>query len=199
MNMHRRFLLGAAVLVLTGCVSSAPVAGSASPSRQPIEATRPAVSATVGAPKPSSTPAASPTALPPTVIPTGTPFASGPDEFPAGVNPLSGLPVSEADLDNLKLAPALVSISNFPIDTRPQAGLSYSPLVFEIYIGVGQSRFLALFYGDYPPTEFAAGEASGTDVKIGPIRSGRLPYETLRRMYHGFMVISGASKRVLPS
>ena len=64
------------------------------------------------------------------------------------INPLTGLPV--ADSANLALPPALVSVANFPPTARPQAGLSFSPIVFELFIGEGMTRYLAIFYGDYP-------------------------------------------------
>jgi len=150
--------------------------------------------------------ALSPTQSPPATTVPATPTASatatsipqslGPDEFPANVSPLTGLPV--ANSANLDLSPALVSITNFPPSARPQAGLSYSPYVFEMYIGEGMTRFLAVFYGDYPQK----GENNGialADDRIGPVRSGRLPYESLRKLYNGFLVMSSASSVVLPS
>ena len=135
-------------------------------------------------------PTASPT-LTETVAPTSTPQAVGPDNFPAGINPLTGLAVAHPE--NLLLPPALVSITNFPITSRPQAGLSFSPFVFEMYIGEGASRFLAVFYGDYPTDP-----AGNNDVKVGPIRSGRRPYESLRKLFRGFLVFASASPRVYP-
>jgi hypothetical protein len=126
-----------------------------------------------------------------------TPVPSGPDQFPSGTNPLTGLPVKDAAL--LALPPAMISVSNFPVSARPQAGLSYAPYVFEMYIGVGMTRFLALFYGDYPssPVESDAGAGLATDnAFIGPIRSGRLPYQTLRTLYNGFLVMASASSEV---
>lgn len=153
--------------------------------------------------------AALPAAADPTAVPTATaastaapaaadaePAALGPSEFPEGVSPLTGLPVT--DSENLNLTPALVSVTNFPPSARPQAGLSYSPYVFEMYIGEGMTRFLAVFYGDYPKK----GENNGIaldDDRIGPVRSGRLPYESLRKLYNGFLVMSSASSVVLPS
>lgn len=128
----------------------------------------------------------------------------GPDKFPAGVNPLTGLPVENPE--NLLLPPALVSITNFPVSSRPQAGLSFSPFVFEIYIGEGMTRFLAMFYGDFPqvPEEQEGNSASGTNVGsitdntlVGPIRSGRLPYESLRKLFNGFLVMSSGSSQVV--
>ena len=128
--------------------------------------------------------------LPPTV---------GPDEYPSGVNPLTGLPVS--DPSTLQLPPALVSVTNFPVSARPQAGLSFSPIVFEMYIGEGMSRFLAMFYGNFPqkaavdPNQANTGLTSA-DADIGPIRSGRLPYESIRKLYNGFLVMASAWKGI---
>ncbi len=53
----------------------------------------------------------------------------------------------------LELPALLVSISHFPVTARPQAGLSFSPLVFEVYITEGATRFLAAFYGEFPAPE----------------------------------------------
>jgi hypothetical protein len=128
--------------------------------------------------------------------------ASGPLIFPPGVNPLTGLP--ESNPDDLQLPPALVSISTFPPSTRPQSGLSFSPWVFEMFIGEGSSRYLALFYGSYPQAAvkgqenaFAATPAPEIDdPAIGPIRSGRLPYESVRQLYNGFLVMASAYSSV---
>lgn len=125
-----------------------------------------------------------------------SPAVVGPENFPEGYNPLTGLPVK--DRSTLALAPALVSVTNFPVTARPQAGLSFSPFVFEMYIGEGMTRFLALFYGDYPQKGADNGIALADD-RIGPVRSGRLPYESLRQLYNGFLVMSSASSVVLPS
>ena len=86
-----------------------------------------------------------PTELP---LPTPTQIPMGPETYPSTINPLNGLPVKEPA--NLNLPPVLASISNFPPTARPQAGLSFSPIVFEIFIGDGMTRNLAVFYGDYP-------------------------------------------------
>ena len=47
----------------------------------------------------------------------------------------------------------LISISHFPPVARPQAGLSFAPWVFEFYITEGATRFLSVFYGEYPKPE----------------------------------------------
>lgn len=122
--------------------------------------------------------------------------ANGPEQFPEGINPLTGLPVSNPQ--NLTLPPAFVSVTNFPTTARPQAGLSFSPFVFEMYIGEGMTRFLAMFYGDFPDEAAIARESDGAssgvvvDYSVGPIRSGRLPYESIRKQYGGFLVMASA-------
>jgi hypothetical protein len=122
---------------------------------------------------------------------------SGPESFPPGVNPLTGLPVS--DPASLSLPPAMISVANFPVSGRPQAGLSYAPYVFELFIGEGMTRFLALFYGDYPELDEASASQPSPSLDnagIGPIRSGRMPYQSLRKLYNGFLVMASASSEV---
>ncbi|RPJ24988.1 MAG: DUF3048 domain-containing protein [Chloroflexi bacterium] len=70
---------------------------------------------------------------------------------PADYNPLTGLPVADPSL--LQVPAVLLSISHFPVDARPQAGLSFAPYVFEIYITEGTTRFLTTFYGEFPAPE----------------------------------------------
>src|SRR5574340_849271 len=105
-------------------------------------------------------PAASAAAATPTPPPAAPAGQLGPnqDDFPAGVNPLTGLPV--ADPASLTLPAVLVSLSNFPPSVRPQTGLSYAPQVYEIYITEGMTRFLAVFYGDLPASSTAAPPAA---------------------------------------
>ena len=81
-------------------------------------------------------------------LPTNEPEVEAPlpaaaEEPVETLNPLTGLPVE--DPENLLLPPALVSVTNFPVSARPQAGLSFSPMVFELFIGEGMTRYLALF------------------------------------------------------
>src|SRR5215212_132744 len=67
------------------------------------------------------------------------------------INPLTGLPVADPAL--LQIPALLISISHFPVNARPQAGLSFAPYVFEIYITEGATRFLTAFYGQFPAPE----------------------------------------------
>ncbi len=93
-----------------------------------------------------STPTGSTPTLASTLIP------ATPINFPPGINPLTGKPVTDSNL--LEIPAVLLSISHFPATGRPQAGLSFAPLVYEIYITEGATRFLAVFYGELPAPEF---------------------------------------------
>ncbi|NJC95166.1 MAG: DUF3048 domain-containing protein [Anaerolineae bacterium] len=84
--------------------------------------------------------------------PTPTPGSDiAPTQIHEGLNPLTGLTVPDASL--LELPAMLVSISTFPVTARPQAGLSFAPFVFEIYITEGTTRYLTTFYGEFPAPE----------------------------------------------
>jgi hypothetical protein len=94
----------------------------------------------------------------PTFTPTSQPFSGngselGPqiEDFPPGINPLTGLPVTDPTL--LDLPAIMISIPLFPASGRPSAGISYAPWIFEIYIGEGTTRLLATFYGEEPGVE----------------------------------------------
>src|SRR5436190_22961998 len=70
--------------------------------------------------------------------PLPSPVMYGPDEFPQGFNPLTGQRV--ADVSQLDIPALLISISHFPPVARPQAGLSFAPLVYEYFITEGATR-----------------------------------------------------------
>ena len=120
------------------------------------------------------------TPMPTITLPPQSPAAVGPDlaDFPDGISPLTGLPACDPSL--LEFPAVLVSISHFPAEGRPESGLSFSSTVFEMYIGTGATRFLAVFYGDCPNAT-----ASGVLDQIGPVRSGRLPYKYIREFFQG--------------
>lgn len=166
------------------------------PAAQPAQQAEPVQEQAVPTPT-LEEPDASPASIPVQAAdPIDEPVLVGPDQYSEGINPLTGLPVKNPD--TLNYSPALVSITNFPTTARPQAGLSFSPFVFEMYIGEGMTRFLALFYGDYPSAE-NEGAIALSDDRIGPVRSGRLPYEGLRKLYNGFLVMASASPNVKSS
>jgi hypothetical protein len=106
------------------------------------------------------------------------PQAIGPDNIPAGINPLTGQ--LAADPESLNRRPIVVKISNAPAIVRPQAGLNQADLVFEHYVEGGLTRFSAIFYGQAPD-------------RVGSIRSARLIDLELTPMYGGLLSYSGAS------
>ena len=138
--MSPRLSILALIFTLT-IVSCAPVTEIPTPNSTATE------TATFG-PTPTETITPSPT--PQT---TALPFTLSPDakDFPAPLNPLTGLAVEDPSL--LKIPAQLISISHFPATARPQAGLSFANFVYEISITEGMSRFLAVFYGQYPEPE----------------------------------------------
>ena len=174
-----------------------PESGAAS---QPTSTSLPAASptsTTQPAPTQTSQPAAP--AVPATA--SDAPVSIGPDpqNIPSGYNPLTGLPVDNPDL--LKLPAVLISITNFPPSARPQAGLSFSPWVFELYIAEGMTRYLATFYGAFPKiglsTDPAAAPLPATVAQVGPVRSGRLPYVYVRDFFqNSCLVYAGATVEI---
>ena len=162
-----------ATLFITSCLGPA----------QPIQ-----VTSTV--PEPSTEqPTSPPTAVPPTIspqpsatiLPTHTPSWVGPDSYPEYINPLTGKSVADPKL--LERRPVMIKVSNYPASLRPHSGLSYADLVWEYFIGVGMTRFLALYYGENSP-------------QVGPVRSGRLIDPQLVLLYGGFLGIVSADPYV---
>ncbi len=106
----------------------------------------------------------------------------GPTDFPAGVNPLTGLQVANPAL--LERRPMLIKVSNLPRSVRPQWGLSRADLVFEYYTEEGTTRFAALFYGN--------------DAEmVGPIRSARFVDVHLVRGYDAILAFGSAYEKVI--
>ena len=150
----------------------------------------------------AATPTITPSSTPESIVPTSTatwlpdptaPFTPtltaaplsyeyGPGDFPAGINPLTGLPV--ASQVNLERRPIVIKVTNFPRSVRPQWGLSMADHVYEYYIGDAMSRFVGVFYGN---------DAN----RVGPIRSARLFDAHVTRMYHGVFVFGWADDAVL--
>jgi hypothetical protein len=132
----RRSILPSILLLLVAC---------STPQAIPATVTPAAIS--TGTPTPTSV--ASPKFTP---QPRSSPSLYGPEleEFPAGVNPLTGRAVLDPSL--LHLPAVLVSISNMPFSARPQAGPGFASWVYELYIGEGATRFMNVFFGEYPRT-----------------------------------------------
>jgi Protein of unknown function (DUF3048) N-terminal domain/Protein of unknown function (DUF3048) C-terminal domain len=119
-----------------------------------------------------------------TLTPTYSAYTEdyGPIDFPADVDPLTGLHVTDPSL--LERRPLLIKVSNEPRYVRPQWGLSFADIVFEYYTEYGGTRFAAVFLG--------------RDAEmVGPIRSARFIDAHLIRGYHAVFAFALAYVRVL--
>ncbi|MBT3337045.1 MAG: hypothetical protein HN855_16260 [Anaerolineae bacterium] len=135
------------ILMLSGCIR--PTTQEEIPTQIPTWVAKLQVQAVVEE-FPSPVPTATATPAPQLV---GEPISYGPnaEDFPEGINPLTGLPASDPAL--LKAPAMLLSIPHFPASARPQSGLSFTPWVFEFLIGEGTTRLLGVFYGEMPFSE----------------------------------------------
>jgi hypothetical protein len=184
MVKHLSLRTGTLMLLIVMLLAACQTAGPA-PEVTQTEAIQPQ-SATATT-KPSSTPV-TPTATqaPPTATattaPTATPQAYGPDNFPADVNPLTGLQVSDTSL--LDRRPLAVKVQMFPRGQRPPWGVSLADIVYDFYQNFGATRFNAIFYGH---------DAS----QVGPIRSGRMLDRDIVQMYQAIFAFGSADQRIL--
>ena len=181
----RNLVIVIAALLISGCGLIAPAAAglptprpSSTPAVSFSKALTPTATTYIFELKPSSTP-----------IPTRTPFATleydpglGPSDFPPGVNPLTGLQVSDPTL--LERRPMAIKVTNFPRSVRPQFGLTLADHVYEYYLENLITRFIGVFYGN---------DAS----RVGPVRSGRFFDEHIVRMYKAIFVFAYADDRVV--
>ena len=106
----------------------------------------------------------------------------GPETYPDGINPLTGLQVEDSAALNRR--PFMVKVINSPAEVRPQAGLMSADIVWETLIAGGVTRFSAIYYSQ--------------DIDfVGPIRSARLSDFELIRIYRATLVYSGMSEGTL--
>ena len=125
---------------------------------------------------------------------------SGGSESDALLNPLTGLPVENPEWLNKR--PIMVAISNFPPSAIPHSGESFAAHVFELFQGYGMTRNLAIFFGDYADQigeilENPLADGTVSDQVIGPIRSGRVVFEDVKKLYpHALLITAGASSGV---
>jgi hypothetical protein len=147
------------------------------------ETTTPPATEAATLPPPTETLAPSP--LPPTetnppATETPSPVAYGPDNFPANVDPLTAMEVSNPTL--LERRPIAIKVQIFPRGQRPPWGVSMADLVFDYYQNYGLTRFHSIFYSN--------------DVEVvGPIRSARLLDIDLVSMYRTIFVFGSAEQR----
>ncbi len=134
---------------------------------------------------PTLTPTATDTPAPTeTPSPTATypPIDYGPKDFPANINPLTGLPVS--DPTRLDRRPVAVKIQIFPRGQRPTFSISLADIVYDFYQNFGLTRLHAIFYGN-------------DAQQVGPIRSARILDGKLTRIYKSIFAFGGADHRIL--
>jgi hypothetical protein len=101
----------------------------------------------------------------------------GPTGFPANIDPLTGLKVTDPSI--LQRRPMVIKVQNLPRNGRPQWGLSLADIVFEYYTEEGTTRFAAIFYSQ---------DAS----MVGPIRSGRFIDADIVRGYKAMFAFGSA-------
>jgi hypothetical protein len=149
-----------------------------------VEAPTAVIMAVTGTAVPApDTPTAPPTAAPHPVAtqePTPYPGLIGPTDFPADVNPLTGLQVADPAI--LQHRPLAIKVANMA-RVRPQAGLNQADLVFEHYSEGGITRFTAVFYTNMPR-------------RVGSVRSARLIDLEIPRMYDAAFGYSGSSYQI---
>ena len=167
-----------AAAMLLGACGTAPtrvptLTASATPTKTATATATPTATATI-----TLTPTAEPSE---TATPTELPPITGPINFPANVNPLTGLEVISPTL--LIRNPVMIKVANFPRSGRPHIGLSFADIVFEQYIGLGGTRFSALYLTHNPE-------------QVGPVRSGRMVDAQIGRMYHSLLGFASADARV---
>jgi hypothetical protein len=194
--MFRRLILGLIILLLlAACRGKGKTA-------VPTDTSIPTPKATLT--PTATTPAATATETPLAATPTATPLGGkntllgatsavtstlkpgavslGPENFPADVNPLTGLVVVDPKL--LDHRPIAIKVNIVPrTSNRPPWGLSFADIVYDYYHNDGYSRFHAIFYGQ--------------DAElVGPIRSGRLLDSDLIRMYQSIFAYGSADSRI---
>jgi len=167
-----RILLAIIILItLAACENVTPSPTAALPTQ-----TLPSLPTVIPSTVPSDTPTVAPTNTATPVTPTvaatlAYPAAGyGPTNFPTGVDPLTGLQVSNPDLLNRR--PIVIKVENLPRDDRPQYGLTLADVIYEYYTEQGGTRFAAVYYGQ-------------DAEKVGPVRSARFFDFNVVQMYKG--------------
>lgn len=155
--MRSIYITGIIIILLAGCGPGSIPPAVATPTQGQVSSALTISTDPPPIPQPQYT--ATPQPIP-------TPTSLGPDAFPEGYNPLTGLPVADPSL--LKIPALLISISHFPPEARPQAGFSFAPFVYEYFITEGSTRHLAVFYGEAPEPEIPI--RGDCEVRSKPLR-----------------------------
>ncbi len=173
-------LVLAFLLVGCGQIINSP---TAPPTINPVYITSTPNSTPTETPTETTTPTLTPTVTEtPTPTSTPTPVVYGPTNFPANIDPLTGLQVSDTAL--LERRPVAVKVNIVPRrSNRPPWGLSFADIVYDYYHNDGYSRFHAIFLGN------------DADL-VGPIRSGRLLDYELVHMYQSIFAYGSADAKI---
>jgi hypothetical protein len=154
-----------------------PPVSTPTPAAEAVGQNTPTPTAT-STPKKESTPTATATVTP-TNTPTPVPLVDiGPD-----VNPLTGLKAD--DMAKLDRRPLAVKIPNYPLEARPQSGISLADVVVEHEAEAYLTRFTAIFLGNDVAPE------------LGPVRSVRLIDAELVPIFKSVLVTSGGHMAVI--
>ena len=157
------------LVFLVSCTAAPTQLPTATPTQVPTETSAPTATASPVPPTATLHPTAT---LTPTVTLTPTPSyplsGYGPTNFPANVDPLTGLVVSDPSLLNRR--PMTIKVENLPRDDRPQWGVSLADIVYEYYTEQGGTRFAVTYLGNDATT-------------VGPVRSARFFDFNVVRMY----------------
>ena len=176
--MRKMILLGTLLALLLSACQTTTLPQASSPTVEPV-ATQPPASATpTQEPTPTGAPAAT---LVHTAAPTLIPQPVGPNSFAAGINPLTGLAVSDPAL--LERRPLAVKVQLFPRSGRPPYGVALADAVYHYYQNAGITRLHAIFYGN-------------DAEKVMPVRSARLFDAQLIWMYKSIFAFGGADSRI---
>lgn len=167
------FVIMSTVLVVLSACGGPAAAPTATPTKTPIEA-QAVVEPTATPVPPTPTPTeAAQVAL----VPTETPTA-----LPGNIAPYTGLPADNPD--NLKRRPIFVCINNDDVGRAAHYGLGLADLVYEYIVdGFTMTRMTAMYQGN-------------SAVRIGPVRSARMPNVWMTYMYDGILACSGGSDEV---
>jgi hypothetical protein len=171
--MQKFLIMTVFTLLLSACGQALTALPTPTPTSSPTVTLTATLTAT-----PTVTPTASPTPTPTRDYPAE---GYGPVDFPANVNPLTGLKVADSAL--LERRPLLIKVGNLPREYRPQWGLSLADHVYEYYIEEGTTRFAAIFLGQDSPM-------------VGPVRSARFFDHRLIQMYKPNFAFGSADYRV---
>jgi hypothetical protein len=106
----------------------------------------------------------------------------GVDDYPEGINPLTGLPVEDASI--LEQRPVILKVINAPAEVRPQYGLQEADVVWEHLLAGGVTRFAVVYLSQAP--EY-----------VGPVRSLRLVDFELTRIHDALVATSGMAQGTL--